>query len=94
MTDAEQRYLALAHAIQTGVACDQGGGSDDGSPKHLRTGINLAMCDIATLTSLLIEKGVFTLEEFKAKQIEFMEKEVKTYEQRLSKRAGMPITIA
>jgi hypothetical protein len=44
MTDEKKmaaRYLDACHAVQSGVAFDQARGSDDGSPKHLRTGVNL-----------------------------------------------------
>lgn len=69
-----QRYLAACHAIQTGVAFEHSRGSEDGTPKHLRTGVNIAMCDHAALVKLLIAKGLFTDEA---------EEEVKRYEERL-----------
>ena len=62
--DNGQRYLAACHAIQSGVAFEHSQGSTDGTPKHLRTGINIAMCDHAALVKLLVAKGLFTDEEY------------------------------
>ena len=78
-----QRYLAACHAIQTGVAFEQSRGSDDGTPKHLRTGVNIAMCDHAALVRLLIAKGLFNEEEYTAALADEAEEEVKRYEDRL-----------
>lgn len=39
----EERYLAAAHAVQTGVMCDLEFNPESGKPKHLRAGVNLAM---------------------------------------------------
>lgn len=87
LTDAErdgwrQRYQAAAHAMQSGVAFEHGRGSNDGSPKHLRVGVNSALVNDAALTKLLVEKGVITEDEYlQAVTIE-METEAERYEAR------------
>lgn len=77
------RYEAAAHAMQSGVAAEHAAGSTDGSPKHLRVGVNSAHVGIAALARLLLEKGVITMDEYEAAQAEEMEAEQKRYEQRL-----------
>jgi len=81
------RYLAAAHAMQSGVAAEMGAGiSGATEPKHLRVGINSAHVASAALARLLIEKGVFTLDEYVAAQAAEMEAEQARYEQRLGVR--------
>ena len=76
-------YTQALHAMQTGVALDQERGSVDGSPKHLRVGVNAAMCDHTALVKLLIAKGVITDEEYRGAITDEMNAEVERYEQRL-----------
>lgn len=82
VTDRE-RYRAAAHAMQSGVALDHSRGSQDGTPKHLRVGVNAAMCEHAALAALLISKGVFTRDEYEAAVALEMEAEVARYRERL-----------
>lgn len=82
MTDRE-RYFKAAHAMQSGVAVQMHTHPDTTSPKHLRVGINTAMSDNAGLASLLIAKGVFTLEEYIHAIANQMEFEQQIYEARL-----------
>ncbi len=88
------RYMAAAHAMQSGVATEHERGSDDGTPKHLRVGVNSAQVSVAALTKLLIEKGLFTLDEYVKAQADEMEAEQARYEQRLSAALGAKITLA
>lgn len=75
------RYAAAAHAMQSGVLAEQTLGSQDGSPKHLRVGINSAMVNNAAVAHLLIERGIFTLDEYEAAIADHMEAEQRRYEQ-------------
>ncbi len=91
----------LGHAIQTGVMYDH---QDLGfeletagqlatnvyseHPKHLRTGINMLMCDLGALVGLLVEKGVITESDYYIKSVEMLELEVAKYEADLSRRRG------
>lgn len=83
--ESNERYLAACHAMQTGVKYDmiQESGDDSRIHKHLRVGANSAMVSQAAIASLLIQKGVFTLEEYMESQALEMEKEVESYEKRL-----------
>lgn len=88
-----ERWMAAAHAVQTGVAHEHELGSQDGTPKHLRTGVNCAMADHGSLAKLLISKGLITEEEYIAALADGMEEEVKRYEERLTERLGRPVRL-
>jgi hypothetical protein len=108
MSNAE-RYTLLLHKMQAGVRFDQETDPEravnlrnDGihlTPelsrhlKHERTGINAGRVDIGALTKLLIERGVFTEEEWWKAACEMMQAEVERYEQLLSARLGRPVTL-
>lgn len=79
----ERTYEDALHAMQTGVAIEQGKGSDNGLPKHLRVGVNAAMCDHTGLVRLLISKGVITQDEYIQAITEEMNREVERYEKKL-----------
>lgn len=87
MTDQE-RYLAAAHAIQSGVAMkmnyDGGPTSGETSPKHLRVGVNMAMSDGSSLAKLLMDKGVITEAEYFAAIADGAEREKALYESALN----------
>jgi hypothetical protein len=76
----EARYVAAVHAVQSGVAAEMGKSTE---PKHLRVGINAAMCDHSALVMLLVSKGLFTLDEYHTAIADEMELEQARYEQRL-----------
>lgn len=82
---AEARYRAAVHGMQSGVAAEMvlGAGSAATEPKHLRVGINAAMCDHSALVQLLIGKGIFTRDEYLTAIADAMEAEKARYEQRL-----------
>ena len=84
--DDAARYFAACHAVQSGVAAEHAAGSDDGSPKHLRVGVNTAHVCCAAMARLLIAKDVFTLDEYEAAQAGEMEAEQARYEHRLGVR--------
>lgn len=88
MTDEEKakvatEYRSACHAMQSGVAVDQARGSGDGTPKHLRVGINSAMCDHAALVRLLLAKGILTEEEYALAIRDEMVREKERYEEML-----------
>lgn len=83
-----QRYNAAMHAMQTGVALDQELGSQDGTPKHLRVGVNSALMESSMLARMLIAKGVFTWEEYYDALVEAAELEALEYQQRIQDRYG------
>jgi len=89
----KKRYMKLAHAMQSGVAAEQETQLDDGSPKHMRTGVNSAHVGIAAVVTLLIEKGIFTLDEYEAASADAMQAEVTRYEKSLSSWYGKKVTL-
>jgi hypothetical protein len=90
--DDNERYMMAAHAMQTGVKMEMEADPDHAatSPKHLRVGINSALSDQGALVALLIEKGVFTKEEYIKSIADFMEREAESYEQRLQAKGVLP----
>lgn len=88
-----ERYARAAHAMQSGVAMEHGRGSQDGTPKHLRVGVNSALVNDAALARLLLAKGFITDAEYLEAVTVEMEDEVKRYETRLSNAVGAPITL-
>jgi hypothetical protein len=86
----KKNYEEACHAMQTGVALAMqkagGPGAGDTSPKHLRVGVNSAMIQVTALVSVLVKKGVFTLDEYTDTLVEEMNNEVSRYEDELGVR--------
>jgi sulfite reductase beta subunit-like hemoprotein len=94
LTEADMdRYARAAHAIQTGVSYEQAIDPSDGSPKQLRTGINLRATDHQGLVRLLMSKGIISEAEYIRAMADAAEEEVRRYEQRLNERMGGPTKI-
>lgn len=95
MSSDEERYGAASHAMQSGVATEMGipERARATEPKFLRTGINSAMADHASLAGLLIQKGIITHEEYMKTLADGMEAEKERYEASLSKHFGKKITL-
>ena len=93
--DAKERYLAAAHAVQSGVAVELNNRiTKPAEPKHLRVGIDTAHADLGSLARLLIAKGVISEDEYLSALADGMEAEQKSYEHRLSEYFGKTITLA
>jgi glutamine synthetase len=98
------RYADLCHAVQTGIAWklklenpEVKNINEDPNlreHKHLRVGIDTSKSDQGALAALLIEKGIFTEDEYIDALITFMEREVKSYEEYLSERLKAEIALA
>ena len=88
------RYLALCHALQSGVATELGHDPSSGTPKHLRTGLNIVMRDLGSLTNLLVSKGIIGEKELWEALEAGMEQEVRSYEHRLSEQLGVTVVLA
>lgn len=93
LNEKKQRYQQLMRAMQSGVAASLELGSDEATPKHLRVGVNAAMSEQGALASLMIEKGLFTEEEYLDALIEYAEREVDRYERMLSERTGSNVSL-
>ena len=94
---------ALRHAIQTGVLYeqqhDQHAGFYRNNPtlanilKHIRTGLNCAMCEHATIVRLLVGKGFVTEAEYFEAALTTLREEVARYEKTLSEQCGASIKL-
>lgn len=91
--DAQRRYNRAAHAVQSGVAMELEQDPASGTPKHLRTGLNMAMIGHGALIRVLIAKGIFTEEEYFDELVKGVEDEQRIYEERLSERFGTTIRL-
>lgn len=85
MANKDMSYVSAAHAMQSGVAMEQSRGSQCGTPKHLRVGVNSAMADHCALVRLLMSKGIITEAEYLEAIRLAMIEEVERYEKNLSK---------
>src|SRR5258708_25671351 len=105
MTDEQftQRYVALAHAVQTGIGWsiaidnpevfDINQDANLCAHKHLRVGIDTNKSDLGAFVRLLVKKGVFTDEEYRLAILEGLENEKHIYENKLSEHFGKQITL-
>lgn len=89
LAQLNERYERAAHRVQTALAFMPG--HDNMTPKHLRVGIDMGKSDMAGLAKLLIEKGVFTIEEYIEAITKSAEAEADTYEHELSVRTGINV---
>jgi hypothetical protein len=80
---SKMTYVGAVHAMQTGVTFAIKKDPSQIELKHLRVGINSAMCGEAAVARLLIEKGIFTLEEYEEAQRLEMIREVERYKRLL-----------
>ena len=87
------RYHAAAHAMQSGVAAKMNYDPAETTPKSLRVGVNAAHVSVAALTQLLLDKGVFTMDEYAAANADAMQTEVANYERWLAKRTGANVVL-
>lgn len=92
--EARMRYEAALHAMQSGVRMEMNLRTGPTEPKHLRTGINAAQSDQSGLATLLIQKGVFTREEYATAMADAMELEKQRYEEHLSQLLGRKVSLA
>jgi len=92
MSDRD-RYEKAMQAMQAGVAAERELGSKDAEPKHLRVGVNSALCENTALLRLLIGKGIITIEEYWKELADEVEREVGRYEARLTAQTGKKIVL-
>lgn len=88
MTDHTARYHAAAHAMQTGVKAVAHYEPSETTPALLRVGVNSAHVSMAALTQLLLDRGLFTMEDYAKANADAMEAETERYRQRLSAHLG------
>lgn len=85
-----ERYERAAHRVQTAIAAVPS--HPNQTPKHMRTGIDMSKSDLAGLSKLLMDKGLFTLEEYLTAIADQAEIEASNYEDELSSRFGKNIS--
>jgi len=95
MVDLGLTYEEAAHAMQSGVAqvMNFPGGGLATEPKHLRVGVNSALVDQQAVAQLLIDKGVFTEEEYLEYVRLAMNDEVNRYQEQVSEMMGNKVTL-
>lgn len=81
-------YLALCHAMQSGVAAMMNYDPDATNPKHLRVGVNNAMVETGAIAELLMSKGIITKLEFYTALRDKMREEVESYRLQISHHLG------
>ena len=83
-------YADAAHGLQSAIAYDP---EYEGTrPKHLRVGIDMQKADTMGLATLLIEKGLFTLEEYVEHMRLAANTELANREEELSDKFGVNIS--
>lgn len=81
-------YEQALHGIQTGIALEIERGSNCASPKHLRVGVNSAMCEHAAIVRLLIAKGIITEEEYAEAITDEFNRELARVEKNINEQYG------
>lgn len=87
LKDLGLSYEQAAHGVQTGVAYRD---EVDGYAKHLRTGIDISKAEQFGLACLLIDKGVFTSEEYAEYMRLALNTEVDRLEKEYKEKLGNP----
>lgn len=91
----KRTYEEALHAVQSGVAMKtELKIGEETAPKHLRVGVNSAMCDHAALVRLLVVKGVITEDEYLSAIAQSMNDEADRYEKELSGILGRDVVLA
>lgn len=89
----------LLHAMQTGVRYEIEKTLPNLPPdvqqhlKHLRVGINSAMCEVSAMLWVLVDKGLVTHEEYFLRLNRLLQQEVEMYEAKLTKLYGAKVTL-
>jgi hypothetical protein len=91
---ARARYLAAAHAVQSGIAFLMQRNARLGDPKHLRVGIDTMKVEQGALATLLIARGVFTEVEYFEAMADAMEREKAGNEVQLTEMYGRRVTLS
>lgn len=88
LEQAQQRYIAAVHAVQSGVSAKMALDPTEVEPKHLRVGVNSALVGDRALVELLAEKGILTAAEYFSKAADCMEEERDHYTRDLRQHFG------
>ena len=83
-----QQYMALGHAVQTGIGMRIELDKTFATPKDVRTGLDTSKADMDGLVNLLIQKGVFTDIEYMEAIVASMKREKDRWEADITQRLG------
>lgn len=89
--EAEARYRAAVHAVQSGVATMMNYDPNSTSRKHLRTGVNSALVSNTALVKLLEAKGLISGDEYMTALADEMEAERDRYRQEIADTTGVDV---
>lgn len=89
----KEEYANALHAMQTGVMYYLQLNNAEGTSKHLRVGVNSALCSQRALLTILVEKGITTEEEYFTQLLAAVQEDVKSYEKLLSDHYGKEVTL-
>lgn len=88
-TDKGLSYEEALHGVQTAIGQFYHRAME---PKHMRTGVDASKADMLALTCLLIDKGVFTIEEYEEYCRLAMNAEVAMREKEISAKTGLGVS--
>jgi hypothetical protein len=95
MTTRNDRYLLAAHRVQSAIAYLMNFPAYTAHhPKHLRVGIDTAKAEQGGLAKLLLDKGVFTPDEYEDAIASAMEREAERYAQEARAVGGLPDSVS
>lgn len=87
------RYQRASHKVQAGLAFLENTDPARFMPKHLRTGIDMSKSDQRGLANLLIDKGVFTEDEYISAMADAAEIEAADMETYIEQKLGRKVTL-
>lgn len=97
--DAMDRYKAAVHAVQAGAGMEveldhpRWHSELQRAWKHLRVGIDSAKVEQGALVAMLIQRGLFTEDDYLEAIAVAMEQEQKRWEAMLSERLNTKVTL-
>lgn len=94
----QERYVRAMHALQSAIATIMYSGKPAArekaerfrSPKHLRVGLDARAADHCALARMLINKGIFTEEEYMEAMVKSMEEEAERAAKEAIELCGLP----
>ncbi|MES2694185.1 MAG: hypothetical protein V4773_11985 [Verrucomicrobiota bacterium] len=93
LRDLGLSYEAAVHGIQSAIAYDMKNGGRATEPKHMRVGVDTSKAEMAGLATILIEKGVFTVEEYVEVMRRAVNEEVAMREAEISAKVGRKVDL-
>lgn len=84
-------YSEALHGVQSAIKYKiENNLSESHSPKHMRVGVDMSKADMAGLVMLLMEKGLFTLEEYLEAVRLHANQELHMHEEEVREKGALP----